>query len=176
MTTAKLARPTADEFGGGFANYVPLVPETHIEDVLARQLDELLALLQPLSEKQAMTLHAPYTWTIKEVLGHVTDCERIFAYRALRTARGDQTPLASFEENEYARQAHFSTYPQQGLVQEFEHVRRANLFLFEHLDDDAWLRRGTAGGVEMSVRAWAHVIVGHARHHERIVRTRLQSC
>jgi hypothetical protein len=155
MTSAKYERPAADEFGGGFANYVPLVPETHIQDALGRQLDELLALLRPLTEKQAMTLHAPYTWTIKEVLGHVTDCERIFAYRALRTARGDQTPLASFEENEYARHAHFSTYPHAELVQEFEHVRRANIFLFEHLDDAAWLRRGTASGVVMSVRAWA---------------------
>ena len=162
MPAARLSRPAPDEFGGGFANYVPLVPEAPIQDALERQLNELLTLLQPLSEADAMIVHPPYTWTIKEVIGHITDCERIFAYRALRAARGDVTPLPSFDENEYARHVHFSTFPHQELLRELEHVRRANMSLFQHLDDDAWLRRGTAGGVPMSVRAWAYVIVGHA--------------
>jgi len=173
MPPVNSCRPAPDEYGAGFANYVPLVPEENIQDVLAGQLAELLALLQPLTESEAMTVHAPYAWTIKEVVGHVLDCERIFAYRALRTARGDTTPLPGFDENEYARHAHFSSFPHQELVAELEHVRRSNILLFRHLDDEAWLRRGTANGVTMSVRAWAYVIVGHARHHQTILRRRL---
>ena len=174
MKLVAAARPELDEYGGPFANYVALVPEERILEVLENQLGELLAVLRPLDEAEALTLHAPYTWTIKEVVGHVTDCERIFAYRALRAARGDATPLAGFDENEYARHAHFSTYQHRELVSELEHVRQASLWLFRHLDDAAWLRRGTAAGVVLSVRAWAYIITGHARHHLTILRRRLR--
>jgi DinB superfamily len=167
-----LARPEPDEYAGPFAGYVALVPEDAIVDVLTRQLDELRSLLEPLTESQAMVVHPPYTWTIKEVVGHVTDCERIFAYRALRAARGDATALPDFDENGYARQAAHSKIPQSELIADLTHVRQSNLHLFRHLDEAAWLRRVTATGAELSVRAWAHVIAGHARHHIRILQRR----
>ncbi len=173
MAAVSLGRPTAEEYGGPFAGYVERVPEERIMDQLTQQLDETVGLLRPLDEATANTAHAPYTWTIKEVIGHLTDCERVFAYRALRAARGDTTPLAGFDENEYARHATFTSFPHAGLVDEFQHVRQATIDLFRHLDDAAWLRRVTATGATLSVRAWAYVIVGHTRHHLEILKRRL---
>jgi len=175
MASVSAGRPAADEYEGPFAGYIQRVPEERILDLLARQLDEALALLQPLDEATANTVHAPYTWTIKEVIGHLTDCERVFAYRALRAARGDTTPLAGFDENEYARHASFTSHPHADLVAELQHVRQATIDLFRHLDEAAWLRRVTATGATLSVRAWAYVIVGHTRHHLEILKTRLGS-
>ena len=130
-------------------------------------------LLQPLDEATANTVHPPYTWSIKEVLGHCTDAERVFAYRALRAARGDTTPLPGFEENDYARQAHHGTFPHAELLAEFSHVRAgASIALFRHLDDAAWLSIASyaRSGVSLSVRAWAYVIrLGHARHRLRSI-------
>ncbi|HEY4310632.1 MAG TPA: DinB family protein [Pirellulales bacterium] len=173
MASPSLGRPTTDEYSGPFAKYVSLVPEERIVEALAEQLREACSLLEPLSEDQANTVHAPYTWTIKEVIGHLTDGERVFAYRALRAARGDATPLPGFDENDYARHAHHATFPHAELMAELTHVRQASIDLFRHLDDEAWLRRVTASGIAMSVRAWVYVIVGHARHHLTIVRQRL---
>ena len=153
MTTEiATSRPEADEFSGPFAGYVAFVPEGRILDLLDQQLKETVALLRPLSENQAMTVHAPYTWTIKDALAHITDAERVFAYRALRAARGDATPLPGFDENEYARQARASLVPHHELLAEFEHVRQSTLLLLRHLEPDAWLRRVAASGTLLSVR------------------------
>jgi hypothetical protein len=168
-----LGRPEPDEYSGPFARYIELVPERRVLDLLAEQLASSSAMLQPLDEAEANKLHPPYTWSIKEVIGHCTDAERVFAYRALRAARGDTTPLPGFEENDYAQQAHHGTIPHAELLAEFGHVRQASIALLRHLDDEAWLRRVTAAGVALSVRAWAYVIVGHARHHLTIVERRL---
>ncbi|HVU85812.1 MAG TPA: DinB family protein [Pirellulales bacterium] len=173
MSTNSLGRPEMDEYHGPFARYVELVPERGVLDLLAEQHKSAVAMLQPLDEATANTLHPPYTWSIKEVIGHITDAERVFAYRALRAARGDTTPLPGFEENDYARQAHHGTFPHADLLSEFSHVRQASIDLFRHLDEAAWLRRVTASGMLLSVRAWAYVIVGHARHHLAIVARRL---
>jgi hypothetical protein len=173
MASVHLGRPEATEFGGDFAKYVTLVPEAQILDQLATQRDEVLQLLRPLNEEAANTIHPPYTWTIKDVVGHLTDCERIFAYRALRAARGDTTPLPGFDENLYADCAHFSTFPQHSVLSGFEHLRQATINLFTNLDEEAWLRQVVATGTSISVRAWAYVIVGHTRHHLRILYKRL---
>ena len=173
MSSISLGRPESDEYSGPFARYIELVPEQRVLDLLAEQHRAAVTLLQPLDEAAANTLHPPYTWSIKEVIGHCTDAERVFAYRALRAARGDTTPLPGFEENDYARQAHHGTYPHAELLAEFGHVRLASIALFRHLDDTAWLRRVTASGMSLSVRAWAYVVVGHARHHLAIVEQRL---
>ncbi len=173
MSAPSLERPTPDEYSGPFARYIELAPEVGVLDLLAKQLSAAVTMLQPLDEATANTVHPPYTWSIKEVVGHVTDGERVFAYRALRAARGDTTPLPGFEENDYARHAHHASYPHAALLAEFGHVRQASIDLFRHLDDAAWLRRVTASGVSLSVRAWAYVIVGHARHHLSIVQRRL---
>src|SRR5690242_16919888 len=99
MENLMTIRPTADEFGGGFAAYIKRVPDGAIDAILEHQLDEIKRVLQGLSDSEALMKHAPYTWTIKEVLGHVIDAERVFGYRAMRIARHDATPLPGFDEN-----------------------------------------------------------------------------
>jgi hypothetical protein len=129
--------------------------------------------LRGVTEVQANTRHAPYTWSIKEVVGHLTDAERIFGYRALRIARHDPTLLSGFDENDYVRNATFDACPLSELATEFELVRRSHLCFFRHLKSEAWLRSGVANGNTVSVRALAYIIAGHERHHVAILRKRL---
>jgi hypothetical protein len=139
------------------------------------QLDDLLGLLHGLPEATAKMRHPPYTWTVKQVVGHLTDAERVFGHRAFRFARNDPTPLPGFDENTYVTNASFDDSPLDELLTEFEFVRRANLSFFRHLPDEAWLHTGTANGNNVSVRALAFILVGHARHHIAILRKRLTS-
>lgn len=165
--------PGPDEHAPYYGKYIALVSEANVLAVLESQLGEMVSLFGAIPEPQAGVLHAPYTWTIRQVLGHVSDGERVFAYRALRIARGDATPLPGFDENQYALAAEFKSLPLRTLTEEFESVRRATLSLFRNLSDEAWLRRGTANGQPVSVRALAYIMAGHARHHMAIVRKRL---
>src|SRR5262249_56600981 len=121
-----------------------LVPEENILGMMYGQAEELFALLRAVPEKEAGVRHAPYTWSVREVVGHMMDAERVFAYRALRFARGDATPLPGFEENEYVRAAEFDRYPLIELVAEFEAIRRTTFWLFRHLTEEAWGRTGVA--------------------------------
>jgi hypothetical protein len=166
-------RPTSTEYAPYYGKYITLVPEEDIRRALESQLEEMLAFLRVIPESQGEVRHPPYTWSIKEVVGHVTDCERVLGYRALRFARGDTTPLAGFDENEYARVGQFDRVPLSDLVSEFEAVRRSHVWLFRSLPDDAWSRHGEANGTAVSVRALAYILVGHARHHLTILRQRL---
>jgi hypothetical protein len=161
------------EYPADHAKYVALVPEDDVLAMMEKELAATLALLRSVPEDQACVRHPPYTWSIKEVVGHMADSERVFGYRALRIARGDATPLAGFDENAYAREADFDRHPLAELTAEFEAVRRSHLLLFRHLSDGAWTRRGTANGHTVSVRALACSIVGHERHHTAILRQRL---
>jgi hypothetical protein len=124
-------------------------------------------------QKNALTKHAPYTWTIKQVVGHITDCERVFAHRALWIARNNTTPLSGFDETEFMAAANFDRQPIPELVEEFEHVRKSHLLLFKHLTPEAWLRRGTVCEHAATVRAFAWAIAGHAKHHLDILHKRL---
>ena len=142
--------------------------------ILSDQVEELTRLTGELSERQSLAHHPPYTWSIKQVVGHLTDCERVFGYRAMRIARNDATPLPSFDENAYMESATFDDYPIADLVSEFELLRRSHVAMLRHLDDDAWLRRGVVSNHPMTVRAIACVMAGHAEHHLRILRKRLE--
>jgi uncharacterized damage-inducible protein DinB len=139
---------------------------------LADQLDEVLALLRPMDAGRQAHRYAPGKWSIKEVLGHVIDTERIFAYRALRVARADQTPLPAFDEKTYAAAAETERYDWGELLEEFEHVRKASILLLRHLPEAAWMRMGTASEAPISVRALAYMLIGHVEHHLEILRTR----
>jgi hypothetical protein len=108
-------------------------------------------------------------------VGHLIDCERIFAYRALRFARNDQTPLSGFEQDDYVSNASFDNCKLTDLASELMSVRQSTLFLFKHLDANAWMRRGLANDSEASVRALAHIIAGHELHHRDILRSRYLS-
>ena len=113
--------------------------------------------------------YAPGKWSAKEVLGHVCDTERVFAYRALRIARGDQTPLAGFEQDDYVKNGPFAKAPMEEIIEDYIAVRRASITLFRNLDEAAWVRRGVANNNEVSVRALAYIIAGHELHHRRIL-------
>ena len=166
-------RPAPTEYAPYYARYIDLVPEADPIAALEAQLGETLAVLRPAPEAQGSVRHPPYTWTVKEVVGHVTDTERIFGYRALRFARGDTTPLPGFDEGAYAPAGEFDRVALAGLVGEFETVRRSHVALFRHLPAAAWDRGGEANGVPVTVRALAYMMAGHARHHAAILRKRL---
>ncbi|HEV8002955.1 MAG TPA: DinB family protein [Planctomycetaceae bacterium] len=166
-------RPASDEYAPAFELYIRLVPDGDVLETLAEQVGRMQRLLQPLSDGEAMKLHPPYTWTLKQVLGHVTDCERIFGYRALRLGRNDSTPLPGFDENQYMQFAGFDAWPMSELLEEFSLVRRAQIWLFRHLRPEAWQRRGTVIGHTATPRAFAYVIAGHAEHHLSIIKKRL---
>ncbi len=169
---APIARPQSTEYPPYYAGYVAQVPDGDVVDLLRTQIGETLSLLREIPEERASHRYAPGKWSIKEVVGHVIDTERIFGHRVFRFARNDQTPLPGFEQDDYVRAADFGNPQLDDLAAEFEHVRRANLYLLRSLDDAAWLRRGVASGSEVSVRALAYIIAGHERHHMHIVRTR----
>src|SRR5262245_10034883 len=137
MTTMVRTPPDVSEYSAAVENYIRLVPEGDVLDVLREQVAELKSLLSPLDNAQALTLHAPYTWTIKQVVGHMNDCERVFGYRALRLARQDATPLPGFDENAYMTAVDFDRVPLGELLAEFEVLRRSHLSMVEQLDPSA---------------------------------------
>lgn len=172
MAELTIDRPEETEYAPFYGRYVSLVPSGDILTTLSAQLDDALAFLRAIPASDGGSRYAPGKWSIKELVGHVIDAERIFAYRALCFARNDGAPLAGFEENEYVRQASFNDYPLGDLVDEFESVRKSTLFFFRHLDAEAWMRRGVASESEVSVRALAYIIAGHELHHRGILRDR----
>jgi DinB superfamily len=167
------SRPDPTEYVPYYERYIRLVPGSDVLTQLEQQTDDTLTLLQGVSESDAETRHAPYTWSIKEVIGHLIDCERIFGYRALRFARHDRTELPGFDENDYVRQAGFDARSLGSLAQEFHDVRRSHVLFFRGLDGAAWNGTGIANGQPVTVRALAYIIAGHERHHIAIVRKRL---
>jgi uncharacterized damage-inducible protein DinB len=165
-------RPDAREHAPYFGKYIALVQGDNVVTALETQVAETLALLRGLSEAQGVLRYAPEKWSVKQVIGHLIDAERIFAYRALRIARGDQTPLPGFDENSYVANADFDALRLRDLTDEFACVRQASLHLFKHLTDAAWLRRGVSNNNEISVRALAYIAAGHELHHRGILQTR----
>jgi DinB superfamily len=168
----KLARPEAGEYAAYYEKYVSLVPGDDATGALEAQRVQTMQLFAGRSERDGNFRYAPDKWTVKEVLGHVSDTERIFTYRALRIARGDQTPLPGFEQDDYVRSGGFNERPLASLVEEFAYVRSASLALFRSLGPEAWLRRGTASKNEVSVRALAFITAGHELHHRQILKER----
>ncbi len=167
-----IGRPETSEHAPYHEAYISLVPEGDILEILSRESNDSIKFLRSIPEDKGATRYAPGKWSIKEVLGHITDAERIFAYRALRFARNDATPLHRFEQDDYVRIAVFDRLSLEEITDEFEQVRRGSLLLFRSLDNAAWMRRGIANNSEVSVRALAYILAGHARHHIEILRTR----
>jgi uncharacterized damage-inducible protein DinB len=165
-------RPQASEYAPFYEKYIAMVPDGEIEETLEAQLRETKLLLGSVSEKGADFRYAEGKWSVKEVLGHISDTERILAYRMLRIARGDQTPLAGFEQDDYVKAGNFSARPLAELLEEFTAVRRASIVLLRSFDAAAWLRRGVANQKEISVRALAFILAGHERHHRQVLQER----
>ncbi|HWA16253.1 MAG TPA: DinB family protein [Gemmatimonadales bacterium] len=167
-----IARPAADEYSPYYDTYISKVPEGNVVDILRTQLHESARLLEQLTETQAAYRYAPGKWSLREVIGHLCDAERIFAYRILCIARGETAPLPGFDEDSYARVSNVETRPMRAVTTEFAHIRAATIALVEGLDEAAIGRRGNANGKLITPRALAYIIAGHERHHMGVIRER----
>lgn len=168
-TSTALSRPQPGEYAPYYDRYISQIPGNDILATLDDQRRQMLLLLSGRAEADGDLRYAPEKWTVKEVLGHVCDAERIFAYRALRISRNDPTPMESFDENEYARNSPLSRRPLSDLIEDYIAVRRATISLFRNLDEPDWSRRGVASKNEVTVRALAYTIAGHELHHRKIL-------
>jgi hypothetical protein len=172
MKNFSTGKPDETEYLPYYGKYISLVPDVEILSQMSKQAEDTLALLHSIPESQGGFRYAPGKWSIRELVGHLIDTERIFAYRALRFSRNDRTPLTGYEQDDYVLNASFNDYPLNDLAAEFESVRRSTVFLFKHLNEQAWTRRGIANESEASVRALAYIIAGHELHHMQILRDR----
>ena len=169
---SRIERPEATEYAPYYAGYVDSVPDGDIVEILERQGRDLGALLAGLPADRGDHRYAPDKWSVKEVVGHITDAERIFTYRALRISRGDATPLPAFEQDAYVQRGAFGRRSIGDLAAEFSAVRAATLALLRAMTDEESRRAGTAGNNPVSARALAYIAAGHERHHARILRER----
>ena len=164
--------PGKDEYAEFHNGYISLVAESDVLKVLWSQPKALSDLLGEISDEYAERPYAEGKWTLKELLGHIIDTERIFAYRTLRFSRGDRTPLQGFDQDPYVENSRSNERALTSLLDEFETVRRANMFLLEELNENDLERRGEASGAEVTVRALVYLLAGHAAHHLNILRER----
>ena len=166
------ARPQQGEADPYFFRYIDKVPDGDIVDVLSRQVAESVAFLRAIPESKGGHTYGPDKWTIREVIGHMTDAERVMGYRALRFSRNDDTPIEGFDENLYAANAASDLRSLGDLIDEFEHLRRSSIGLVNGLTQEMMSRRGNANGKDVTVRALAFIIAGHETHHMEILKTR----
>jgi hypothetical protein len=172
VATSAATRPEKSEYVTYYEKYVSLVPDGDVVSTLSTQIDETLALLRGLPASVSTYRYAPDKWSVNEMLGHVIDAERMFGSRALVFARNDTARMPSFEQDDYVRNSTADAFPLSELADELEAVRRSTVFLFKHLDEQAWGRRGIANNSEVSVRALAYIIAGHELHHRSILESR----
>lgn len=167
-----IAPPNRDEAAEYYFKYIDLVPAGDIVDTLRDQEDDVVVTLAQLSTEQSLARYAAGKWSVREVMGHVNDCERLFAFRALWFARGFETPLPNFEQSVAVAAADADHHPLPAHVNEFLALRKSTVAFFEHLPAAAWDRRGTASGNPFSVRALAYLAAGHVIHHLNVLRDR----
>lgn len=160
-----MKRPESSEYADFYAGYVAKVPEHEVLPVLEAQPDDIRRMAAGVAPERETWRYEPEKWSIREMVGHLSDAERVFGYRAWRISRGDQTPLPGFEQNPYIEQSGYHQAPLAELVDELLHLRAANLAFLRRLDDDQWSRVGTAADTRISVRALAFIMAGHIRHH-----------
>lgn len=172
MSYIASTRPAQSEYASFYDGYVQAVPEGDVIRYLSTQLVEVEGLLGHLADEQANARYAPDKWSVKEVLGHLSDTERVMSYRLFRAARGDATPLASFDQDDYVRAAQSGQRAVGDLLNEFRAVRASTLSLVQGLDDAAWNRTCVASNAVVSSRALVYIIAGHTAHHTRVLRER----
>jgi hypothetical protein len=169
-----IQHPPADEYAPFYQGYIAGLPEGDIVEQMRAQEEVLSRLSGAVPRSREDFAYAPGKWTVRQVVGHLGDGERVFGYRSLRISRGDATALPGFDENTYVANSGSTSRSLQDLVDELLLLRRANLHLFSALDEDAWLRLGAANANPVSTRALAFIIVGHVEHHLRILRDRYE--
>jgi len=172
MSPVTIARPGNTEYAPHYGDYVSAVPDGDVIDLLQRQIRETTSVLGRIDEAKSRFRYAPGKWSIREVVGHLSDAERGFTYRALRFARSDATPLPPFDENAWAEVSNADQRPLRELTAEFEAVRGATLALFRGFTPEEFARAGTASGHHITVRALAYITAGHERHHLNVLRER----
>ena len=164
-------RPQADEYPVFYKGYVDTVKDDVLAE-LEHQIESFTTLLKGIPLEKSGFSYAEGKWTIVELLGHILDTERIMAYRALRIARNDSTPLPGFEENDYVANAHFADRSLDSMREEFEHLRKANLFLIKSFNETEFSRVGISNDKPISVKALVFIMAGHLNHHIRILKER----
>jgi hypothetical protein len=167
-----MKRPEKNEYPASYEQYVSLIPGENVIRSLESQMLEMQALVSDLPSEKEDYAYAPGKWTIKEVIGHLIDCERVFGYRVLRFARGDNQALPGFDDKMFVPAGKFNKRSFYDLAHEFSVLREANIILFKTLDEEALLRKGTADNNELSVRAYMFFIAGHSAHHVRTIKSR----
>lgn len=172
MIIQYLQRPSETEFSDEAASYVALVPENDVMKVLREQVEIVRKIISGIPEEQELFRYAPEKWSIREMVGHLNDGERVFGFRAFTFARGDAAALLGFDENEYVRQSNSEQTQLQNLLAEFITLRQSNVMMLEQLKEDAWERVGVANDNPVSVRAIVWIMAGHVRHHLNILTER----
>jgi len=170
-----ITRPERNEYADFYANYVSLVPDGPIEEFLLKQWDDLVAFLQRVSEDEASKPQAEGKWSIKQVLGHLCDTERVMSYRMMRFARGDKKELHGFEQDDYVAAGDFNSRVRHDLMVEFKNIRGATIALVGSISPEDEIRTGVANGKTVSVRALAYIIAGHAQRHLQLMKERRDS-
>jgi hypothetical protein len=170
-----MQRPDKTEYDPYYEGYISLVEKEDIIDTLERQNTELSDAFGGFGEDRGNHRYAEGKWSIKELLSHIIDGERMFGYRVFRISRGDKTPIEGFEQDDYIENSHANERGFADMIEEFENLRSANLLLFRNLKDADWVRTGTANDVEISVRALVFIMAGHVRHHLKILDERYTS-
>jgi hypothetical protein len=165
-------RPDDSEYAEYYRPYVALVPDVNVVDFLTQQLASATHILQGIDEGDADFRYAEGKWSIKEVVGHLCDSERVFGCRALRFARGDDTPLPGFDQDRYVASAQFERRILHSLAEELYNLRKANIRLFRSLSDAELSLLGTANDARVTVRALMYIIAGHAEHHVNVIKER----
>jgi hypothetical protein len=166
-----MKRPEKTEYIEDYEDYVSLVEETDIVSAMQKQLTEIENLFASIPEEKGEFAYAEGKMTIKQLLGHLIDGERVFSYRALRISRGDKTPLAGFDQDLFIANGNFNSISLADLIKEFSNLCQANIIFFQNLSDEAWSRTGTASDNPVSVRALAYNMVNHVRHHINSLRS-----
>lgn len=167
-----MKRPADNEFPHFYKNYVDLVPSENIIRELSKQVMDIQAVISEIPEEKENYAYAEGKWTIKEIIGHIIDTERVLGYRAMRFARRDKTPLPGYDENKFVANATFRKQTLYSLGHEFAIVREANLALFKVWDEETMDQMGVANNLDVSVRAMLFMIAGHATHHMKVIRTK----
>lgn len=173
MSRANLRRPGSDEFAPYYGRYIERVPDGDILPLLERQIDDVRGTLGRVPESQENVPHPPYTWTLRQVVGHLIDVEKVFGYRAHRFACNDLRPIPGMEQDDFVANLDYQCVTLASLTNEWEQVRLANIPFLRRIPPQAWDRIGTIDGNILSVRAIAYILVGHVTYHLDIVRKRV---
>lgn len=175
MQTTNRIKPESGEYAPYYDRYISRVPPGDILTILEEQMENTMGFCADIDEEKAGYRYGEGKWSLKEVVGHIVDTERILAYRAFRFARKDETPLPGFEQDDYVKHSNYRERTLQNILKEFRAVRNSTIALFGNFDDAVWTYQGVASGFNISVRALAYILAGHELHHRKILEERYLS-